>query len=89
MKNIYIWKAVMLKLLIIPLLLTPFAAFSVPFSFLMIAVLTAGMPSAPTMSLYAQKFGADTQFASLGVMVSSLLGVLTIPLLYVVLQLIH
>ncbi|WP_010529511.1 AEC family transporter [Lentibacillus jeotgali] len=89
LKNVYVWKAIMLKLLIIPLLLIPFAAFSVPFSLLMIAVLTAGMPSAPTMSLYAQKFGADTHFASLGVMISSLLGVLTIPLLYIVLHLIH
>ncbi|SFB36245.1 hypothetical protein SAMN04488072_11934 [Lentibacillus halodurans] len=88
MKNIYIWKAVMFKLLIIPLLLIPFAAFSIPSSLLMIAVLTAGMPSAPTMSLYAQKFGADTHFASLGVMISSLSGILTIPLLYVVLHLI-
>ncbi|TFJ91944.1 AEC family transporter [Lentibacillus salicampi] len=89
MKNTYIWKAVILKLLIIPLLLLPFGAFSIPFSLLMIAVLTAGMPSAPTMSLYAQKFGGDTHFASLGVMISSLLGVLTIPLLYIVLHLIH
>ncbi|ALX49767.1 AEC family transporter [Lentibacillus amyloliquefaciens] len=89
LKNVYIWKAIMFKLFIIPLLLIPFAAFSVPFSLLMIAILTAGMPSAPTMSIYAQKFGADTHFASLGVMLSSLLGLFTIPLLYVVVQLIH
>lgn len=77
MKNIYIWQAAMAKLLIIPLLLIFFTTFSVPFSLLMIAVLTSGMPSAPTISLYAQKFGADTHFASLGVMVSSLLCILT------------
>ncbi|HLS07528.1 AEC family transporter [Lentibacillus sp.] len=89
MKNIYIWQAAMAKLLIIPLLLIFFTTFSVPFSLLMIAVLTSGMPSAPTISLYAQKFGADTHFASLGVMVSSLLCILTIPFLYVVLHLIY
>lgn len=84
--NIYIWLAALYKLLIIPLCLCLFFFLDAPFSLLVIAVLTAGMPSATTTSVYAQKFGADTAFSSFGVMISTLLCVVTIPMLYIFLQ---
>ncbi|GAB3055318.1 AEC family transporter [Virgibacillus ainsalahensis] len=89
LKDRYVWKSAMAKLLFIPLFLLPFAHFSVPFTLFAVAFLVAGMPSAPTMSLYAQKYGADTLFASLGVLVSSLLCAFSIPLLYFILHLLY
>lgn len=85
MKNIYLWKSAMVRLLFIPLLLLPFALFSVPYPLLVIAVLVSGMPSAPTISLYSQKYDADTSFASFGVLLTTLLCIITIPFLYFVL----
>lgn len=82
-KNSYLWKSALVKLIIIPLLLLPFAYF-VSFPLLVIAVLVSGMPSAPTISLYSQRFGADTYFASLGVLLTTVLCILTLPLLYTV-----
>lgn len=87
MKSGSLWKMAIAKLLFIPLLLIPFAALSVPSSLLVIAVLVSGMPCAPTISLYAKKYGADTSFASLGVLLTTLLCVVTIPLLYLVVEL--
>lgn len=81
-RNVYLWYAALAKLLIIPLLLVPFLALEVPFHLLLIAVLVSGMPSAPTISLYAQRHGADSFFASLGVLLTTLLCILTLPLLY-------
>jgi malate permease and related proteins len=86
MTNTYLWKSVMVKLLLIPLMLLPFAAFSVPHPLLVIAVLVSGMPSAPTISLYSQKYEADTSFASFGVLITTLLCIITIPFLYFVLH---
>ncbi|MDQ1143438.1 putative permease [Bacillus sp. SORGH_AS 510] len=82
-KNNYLWKSALVKLLVIPLLLLPFAGF-VSFPLLVIAVLVSGMPSAPTISLYSQRYGADTYFASLGVLLTTVLCILTLPLLYTV-----
>lgn len=82
LKNSYLWKAAIAKLLFIPLLLVPFAAISIPTPLLLIAVIVSGMPSAPTISLYAQKYGADAFFASLGVLLSTLLCIITVPFLY-------
>ncbi|WP_100012825.1 AEC family transporter [Lentibacillus sediminis] len=89
LKNRYIWKAALAKLLLIPLSLLPFVLVGAPFFLLLIAVLVSGMPSAPTMSLYAQKFGGDRLFASLGVVVSSLLCIVTIPFLYLLVSLLY
>ncbi|WP_251240659.1 AEC family transporter [Bhargavaea ginsengi] len=75
-----------MKLLILPLTLLIFLMFEVPETLLLIAVLTAGMPSATTTTVYAQKFGADAVFASYGVIHSTILCLLTIPLLYCFLQ---
>ena len=82
LKNPYLWTSALAKLIFIPLFLLPFAAFSVPYPVLVIAVIVSGMPSAPTISLYSQKFGADTFFASMGTLLTTLLCVLTVPLLY-------
>ena len=89
MKNSYLWKMALTKLLLIPLLLLPFTAIYVPFPLLVIAVLVSGMPSAPTISLYSQKYGADTYFASLGVLLTTLLCIITIPFLYIIVNLIN
>lgn len=89
MKNIYLWKSAITKLLVIPFLLFPFAALSLPFPLLVIAVLVSGMPSAPTISLYSQKYGADTYFASSGVLLTTLLCIITIPFLYMVINFIQ
>ncbi|WP_147535116.1 AEC family transporter [Bacillus marasmi] len=82
LKNIQLWKIVLLRLLIIPALLLPFSLVDVPSSLLLIAVLVSGMPSAPTIFLYAKQYGGDLHFATLGVLLTTLLCTLTIPLLY-------
>src|SRR5690625_230568 len=82
-KNAYIWIAASFKLLIFPIFLLGFFFFNPPYSLLVIAILTAGMPSAPTTTVYAQKFGADANFASFGVLLTTLFCTLTIPLLYI------
>ncbi|RDW15992.1 AEC family transporter [Oceanobacillus chungangensis] len=83
-KNIYLWKSAVTRLILIPLLLLPFAALSVPFPLLVIGVIVSGMPSAPTISLYSHKYGADAFFASLGVLLTTLLCIITIPFLYMI-----
>lgn len=82
MKNIYIWKSSLTRLVVIPFLLLPFAALPVTFHVLLIAVLVSGMPSAPTVSLYAQKFGGDTIFASVVVLLTTVLCIFTVPFFY-------
>src|SRR5690606_8648935 len=68
LKNGALWKIAITKLLLIPFLLLPFTILSVPTPLLFIAIIVSGMPSAPTISLYAQKYGGDAFFASLGVL---------------------
>jgi len=85
-KNIYIWIALFCKLLFLPLSLLVFLFLHVPYPLIIIAILTAAMPSASTTSVYAQKFGADVAFASFGVILSTIICILTIPLLYGILQ---
>ncbi|MBO1910629.1 AEC family transporter, partial [Microvirga sp. 3-52] len=58
-KNLYIWIAAMFKLILLPLSLLVFIFLPVPPSLIIVAVVTAAMPSASTTSVYAQKFGAD------------------------------
>ncbi|MFJ5762722.1 hypothetical protein ACIQAA_27055 [Neobacillus sp. NPDC093182] len=83
-----LWRMATAKLLMIPLLLNPFLALSIPFPLVVIAGLVSGMPSAPTISLYGQKYGADSFFASIGVLVTTVLCMMTIPFLYFILNLI-
>jgi len=89
LNSTYIWIAAGFKLLILPLFLLFFLFLRVPFSLIVIAVLTSAMPSAPTTTVYAQKFGADPAFASFGVLLTTLLSILTIPILFSLLQLLH
>ena len=85
-KNIYIWIASILKLIIIPLSLLVFLFLPVPHTLIIVAMLTAAMPSATTTSVYAQKFGADASFASFGVMLTTILCIITLPIIYNILQ---
>lgn len=84
--NRYIWYAAGLRLLFIPATLFIFFLFAVPFPLIIIAVITSAMPSASTISVYAQKFGADASFAAVGVFLSTLSCVITIPLWYALLH---
>lgn len=88
LKNRYLWKSAFIKLFFIPLCLLPFTLL-VPFPLMVIAVVVSGMPSAPTISLYAQKYGADSFFASLGVLITTILCIVTLPLLYFILDFIY
>lgn len=88
-KNIYLWKAAFYKLFIVPICLLIFFPFQISFSIFMIAVLTSAMPSASTISLYAQKFSADIEFSAYGIMISYAVCIITIPLLYSLLQFLH
>lgn len=85
-KNRYIWLAATMKLLLLPLSLLFFVFLPVPHSLLIVAMITAAMPSASTTSVYAQKFGADASFASFGVMLTTILCVFTLPIIYIILQ---
>jgi len=78
----HIWTVVFIKLLLIPLILIPFGLFNINFPVLSVAVLVAAMPSAPTISLYARKYGGDVLYASMGVCITTLLLPLTLPFLY-------
>lgn len=86
--NLYLWIASIMKLLVLPTTLLVFLFLQVPDLLLLVAVLTAGMPSATTTTVYAQKFRADDVFASYGVIYSTILCMFTIPLLYILLQII-
>lgn len=88
-KNVYVWIAAACKLLILPSFLFVFFFLPVPYPLIVVAVLTAAMPSAPTISVYAKKYGGDASFASFGVMLTTLLCLVTIPLLYSFLQWLH
>lgn len=82
LKNKHLWKVSLARLFIIPACLFVFVLFPVSHSILVISVLASGMPSAPTVTLYAQKFGADSQFASVGVMFTTILCAFSLPLIY-------
>nr|WP_077324748.1 AEC family transporter [Virgibacillus siamensis] len=88
-KNSYLWKAAASKLVLLPATLFIFAFFSVPLPVLLIAVIVSGMPSAPTITLYSQRYGGDTLFASIGVLLTTILCILTIPFLYFMVGFLH
>lgn len=89
MKNPLLWKAAFARLLIIPLCLLPFILLPVPFTLLIIAVLVTGMPAAPTISLYAEKYGGNAKLASAGTLLTTLLCIGTLPLLHALLLLLQ
>lgn len=82
----YLWITAVFRLLFAPLLLFPFAFLGIKYTLLAVAVLLSGMPSAPTIPIYAEKYGADAAFGSAGVCLSTLLSIATLPLLYVFLK---
>ncbi|ANX14269.1 hypothetical protein ABE41_019825 [Fictibacillus arsenicus] len=82
LKNKHLWLASLYKLILFPLLLLPFLLFPLPIQLFAVAFLVAGMPSAPTISMYAQQYGEDASFAAAGVALSTFLSCITIPALY-------
>ena len=88
-RNKYLWKLALTRLILIPLLLLPFSLFPIGFSVLLVAVIVSGMPSAPTIALYAQRFGGDATFAAVGSFLTTLLCIITIPILYGFIYLIY
>lgn len=89
LKDKTLWIVTCIRLIVIPLLLFPLIFFSLPFPLLATAVLVSGMPAAPTIALYAQKFGSDTNYAAIGSAWTTLLSILTIPVLYILLYFIY
>lgn len=89
LRNQLLWKSAFARLILIPICLLPFVFLPIPFPLLVIAILVTGMPAAPTVSLYAQKFGGDALFASLGTLLTTILCIGTLPLLYILLQFLH
>lgn len=85
----YLWKAAGARLLLVPMLLLPFALFPIAFPVFAIAVIVSGMPSAPTICLYCEKYGGDSVFASLGVLISTILCIATVPALYLLVHFFH
>lgn len=88
-KNQYLWKVAATRLLIIPCLLFPFIIFQLPFPVLVVAILVSGMPAASTISLYAKKYGGDSQFASFGVLLTTIFCIISIPLLYLLITILY
>lgn len=88
-KNNNLWIISGIRLLVIPLLLFPFIFLSLPFEILAAAVLISGMPAAPTIALYAQKYGGDKEFAAMGTLWTTIFSILTIPFLYLSLYFIY
>jgi malate permease and related proteins len=81
--NKHIWFSSFFKCIAMPLLLLPFTMIQgISTSVLLVAVIISAMPSAPTTSIYAEKYNADTAFASVAVCLSTLLSLVTIPLVY-------
>lgn len=85
-KDIYIWKAMIVKLLFIPIMLLVFLFLSIPKHLILIAAIVSGMPSAPTTSLYAQEYDGDTLYAATGVFISTIFCMVTIPFLVILID---
>lgn len=89
LKNKTLWMVTFVRLMVIPLCLFPLLFISLPLPLLVTAILVSGMPAAPTIALYAQKFGGDTNYAAMGSAWTSLLSIVTIPFLYMLLYFIY
>lgn len=86
LKSKYIWIAVITKLIIVPLFLFPFVFLNLKFEVFAVAVLVTAMPCAPTTPIFAKKYGGNAVFGSIGVWVSSMLSLITLPVLYLLLN---
>ncbi|MFC0473382.1 AEC family transporter [Halalkalibacter kiskunsagensis] len=82
MKNQYIWYATVAKLVLLPMLLVPFLWLPVSTTVMGVAILVTATPSAPTVPMFAQKYGGDVSFSSVIVATTTILCVITIPMLY-------
>lgn len=89
LKNKMLWIVTFLRLLIIPLLLIPFYFLSLSFPVLLTAVIVSGTPSAPTIALFAQKYGGDKHFAAICSFWTTVLSILTLPILYMLVHLLY
>lgn len=89
LKSKTLWIITSVRLIVIPLLLFPLIFLSLPFPLLVTAVLVSGMPAAPTIALYAQKFGGDANYAAMGSAWTTLVSFFTIPALYIVLYFLY
>ncbi|QQK75296.1 AEC family transporter [Salicibibacter cibarius] len=79
-----LYLTVMLRNLILPgILFIPLFFLSIfPQELLVIALLLAAMPCAHTITIYAIKYGGDTNFSSTVVLLSTFMTIITIPALY-------
>ena len=89
LKNKTLWLITGVRLMVIPLFLFPLIFFPLPFPILATAILVSGMPAAPTIALYAQRYGGDTNYAAMGSASTTLLSVVTIPVLYMLLYFLY
>lgn len=80
--NKNIWIAQLVKLFLVPIIFIPFAAFGISSIVIVVAILLSSMPSAPTTILVAEKYNADKRLATVGVTLSTLLSMFTIPFIY-------
>ncbi|GAE25443.1 malate permease [Halalkalibacter wakoensis JCM 9140] len=81
-KNRYIWYATGAKLLLLPMYLIPFLWLPVSTTVMGVAILVTATPTAPTVPMFAQKYNGDVSFATVTVATTTILCVITIPLLY-------
>ena len=81
-KDKNLWIITGMRLLFIPLVLFPLIFFPLPFPLIATVVLVSATPAAPTMALYAQKYGGDIDFAAVGSALTTMLSGLSIPFLY-------
>lgn len=84
-----LWIITGMRLIGVPLFLFPLIIFKLPFPLLATVILVTGTPAAPTMALFSQKYGGDTDFAAVGSAWTTILSSLSIPLLYLLLYLCH
>ena len=81
--RVYVY--VLVRSILIPLALFPLMKLLIPDSFaLQMTFIMLAMPAASTSVLYAKEYGSDESFAARCVFLSTLLSVLTIPLLLII-----
>ena len=83
-KEIYVGSAV--RLIILPLLVYGILSlFPLPGKVLQVSVILTAMPAAANTAIYAEKFGGDAALASRLISISTILSILTIPLILMIL----
>ncbi|MBE5858413.1 MAG: AEC family transporter [Lachnospiraceae bacterium] len=83
--DIRVYVYVIVRSILIPLALFPLIKFLIKDTFsLQITFIMLAMPAASTSVLYAKEYGSDESFAARCVFLSTLLSVLTIPLLLII-----